>query len=177
MKKLIYIFILLLIVGCNNLSNTPKKQVEEFFKKYQSLDKDVIADLTESINVNDTWTTDQKIKYEKIMKKHYQNLAYKIKEEVVDGDGSVVTVEIEVTNFRKTINEAEQYLQNNQSYFYDDDVYNNQRYNDYLLEKLESSIEKIKYTLNISLTKTDNKWKLNTLPDSIYDKINGIYNY
>ncbi len=177
MKKLIYIFILLLIVGCNNLSNTPKKQVEEFFKKYQSLDKDVIADLTETINVNDTWTTDQKIKYEKIMKKHYQNLAYKIKEEVVDGDGSVVTVEIEVTNFRKTINEAEQYLQNNQSYFYDDDVYNNQRYNDYLLEKLESSIEKIKYTLNISLTKTDNKWKLNTLPDSIYDKINGIYNY
>ena len=39
MKKILMIIALFLVVGCNKLDNTPTKQVETFFNKYQTLDK------------------------------------------------------------------------------------------------------------------------------------------
>lgn len=176
MKKILCL--LFLLIGCTNLSNTPTRQSEEFLKNYQTLDDKVITDLNNVVAKKEELTSEQKEKYKDIMKKHYKNLAYKVEDETIDGDSAVVEVEIEVTNFKKVNEETKQYLINNSEKFYDENgIYDSKLYNDYYLGKLEEQKEKIKYTIYLSLTNVNNKWNLNEISDSIYDKINGIYKY
>ena len=177
MKKILYILIaLFFMTGCTDLSNTPTKQTEAFFKKYQALDKDVINDLN---NVDLSNYNDEQSKlYRDIMKRHYQNLTYEIKEETVDGDDAVVKVEITVTDFKKTLDESNEYLNSHIEEFQDElGNYDESKYIDYRLEKLKNAKEKIKYTINISLTKINDKWTVDNLTDDMHDKIDGIYNY
>ena len=80
MKKILYVFlIMVLAVGCNNLSNTPINKTEQMLKKYQMLDNDVMQDLNKTVDNETTFSESQKDEYKKIMKKHYQNLVYEIK--------------------------------------------------------------------------------------------------
>ena len=179
MKKLIYILLsLVLITGCTDLSNTPTKKTEEFLKKYQTLDSNVMTDLNKVVEEEVTFSRAQKEKYKTIMKKHYQNITYEIKEDEINGDDAKVTAEIEVTDFRKVINETNTYLQEHTEEFLDElGNYNNSKYNDYRLESLSNAKDKVKYTIDIYLTKVDGKWKVNTPSQDVLDKINGIYNY
>lgn len=179
MKKIIYIFIaLFFVVGCSDLSNTPTKKTEEFLKKYQTLDNNVITDLNAVVNDEITFSSEQKEKYKDIMKKHYQNLTYEIKEDVINGNEAIVTVEIEVTDLKKVLEDANAYLKEHPEEFNDDfGNYSLTKYTDYKLEKLKEAKEKVKYTINITLTKTNDEWRVNTASEEIMDKINGIYNY
>ena len=175
MKKILVLLVLL--VGCSSLSNTPKRQVEAFFKNYQALDKKVINNLNDVTLEHTTLNDLQKDKYIKIMKRHYQNLTYEIKDETVNGNSAVVEVEIAVTDFKKVIDEANQYLKENQSQFYNNGLYSEEKFTDYKLENMEKTNYKVEYTLFLALTKQDDKWTLNDINTSIYDKINGVYNY
>lgn len=177
MKKLIYIsMIIFFVTGCFNLSNTPIKKTEEFLKKYQTLDNAVIEDLNNVVNNEQSFSQEQKDKYKDIMKKHYQNIKYKIKQDEINGDDAKVIVEIEVTNFSKVLNETEEYLNNNKDLFKDDfGNYDSSKYIDYRLNKLNEAKEKITYTIDIHLIKKDKNWQVKTPSDEVLDKINGIY--
>ena len=179
MKKIIYIVLsLLLLCGCNDLSNTPTKKTEEFLKKYQSLDNSVLTDLDNVLNEDTTLNESQKVMYEDIMKKHYQNLVYEIKDETIDGDEAVVTVEISVTDFKKVLDEANNYMNNNMAEFNDENGnYSVSKFNDYKLNKLKDTKDKVRYTLEISLTRVNDEWTVDTQDQMTYDKINGVYNY
>ena len=102
-KILLIIISIFFIVGCGNMMNTPTKKVEEFLSKYQTLDKKVIDQLDDVMEDADSFTDEQKEKYHDLMKKQYQNLSYKIKEETEDGDNAVVTVELEVLDYGSSI--------------------------------------------------------------------------
>jgi len=176
MKKTIYIFIALLLIGCTNLSNTPIKKTEEFLKKYQTLDNEVMIDLSSVVNNELTFSEAQKEEYKKIMKKHYQNMTYEVKEDEIDGDVAEVTVEIEVTDFKRVLEEANIYLQEHPEEFYDDfGNYSITKYNDYKLKKLKEAKGKVKYTIEVELTKINDEWRVNSPDEEILDKINGIY--
>lgn len=176
MKKIFYLFIALLLSGCTDLSNTPTKRVEDFLKKYQTLDSQVINDLDNVIEDNFSLTNEQADKYKDIMKKHYQNMTYEIKDDVIDGDNARVTVEITVTNFSKTLKEVESYMNNNLSEFNDElGNYSIIKYNDYRLEKLKETKDKIKYTIYLNLTKVNDIWTIDKIDQITYDKINGIH--
>jgi len=179
MRKIFYLFIcLLLFSGCTDLSNTPTKRVEDFMKKFQTLDNDVLTDLDSVIDENFSLTSEQTDKYRDIMKKHYQNLTYEIKDDIVDGDNARVTAEITVTDFSKVLNDAEIYMNNNLGEFNDDlGNYSIMKYNDYRLERLKETKDKVKYTIYLNLTKVNDEWTLNEIDQVTYDKINGIYNY
>ena len=178
MKKLIGIGLCILLCGCNDLSNTPTKKTEEFLKKYQSLDSSVLTDLDNVLNEDTTLNENQKVMYEDIMKKHYQNLSYEIKNETIDGDEAIVTVEISVTDFKKVLDEANNYMNNNMEEFYDENGnYSISKFNDYKLNKLKDAKDKVRYTLEISLSKVNDEWQVNTQNQITYDKINGIFNY
>ena len=178
MKKFIYIGLCLLLCGCNDLSNTPTKKTEEFLKKYQSLDNSVLTDLDNVLNEDTTLNESQKVMYEDIMKKHYQNLVYEIKDETIDGDEAVVTVEISVTDFKKVLDEANNYMNNNMAEFNDENGnYSVSKFNDYKLDKLKDAKDKVRYTLEISLTRVNGEWTVDTQNQMTYDKINGVYNY
>ena len=176
MKKLICILFLFLLVGCNDLSNTPTKKTEEFLKKYQTLNNSVLTDLNNIVNESDL-NESQKEKYIDIMKKHYQNLSYEIKDEVMDGDEAVVTVEISVTDFKRVLDEANNYMNDNKEQFYENGEYSVTKFNDYKLEKLKEAKEKVRYTIEINLTRINDKWSVEKLDKDTYDKINGVYNY
>ena len=174
MKKLVFLLSLFLI-GCSDLSNTPTKKAEEFLKKYQTLDNSVISDLNNVVNESDLNET-QRSMYIDIMKKHYQNLSYEIKDETIDGNEAVVAVEIAVTDFKKVLEEANNYMNNNKEEFHDENgEYSVVKFNDYKLNKLKEAKDKIKYTIEIKLTKINEDWIVDKLNSESYDKINGNY--
>lgn len=112
------------------------------------------------------------------MKKHYQNLTYEVKEAIENGDEATVKTEIVVTDFNKALDEANSYLLEHPEEFNDEfGNYNVTKFNDYRIQKLKEAQEKVKYTLDITLTKKDSKWQVDKQDDSILDKINGTYNY
>lgn len=179
MKKLILFatVIIVLATGCGNMMNTPTKKVEEFLSKYQTMDKDVLEQLDDVIKDAGSLVEDQKNDYRELMKKQYQNLSYKIKDETEDGDNATVVVEIEVYDYGKAINESEQYLVTNRDEFLDEagkDV-DNKKFLDYKIKKMKEVKDKVKYTINFTLTKVDDKWKLDNISDIDRQKLHGLY--
>lgn len=182
MKKIISLILLILgsiflITGCDtNLMNTPTKRVETMLNNYITLNSDVLEDLDETILSDTTMTTSQKEEYRDIIKKLYQNMTYEIKDETIDSSNATVEVEIEVYNYKKIIDEANAYLQNNQNEFIkEDNTVDLEKFNEYKLGELKKAKEKVKYTLNLTLSQVENKWILDDLTDTEISKIHGMY--
>lgn len=175
MKKLLVILSVFLLVGCE-LNNTPTKKIEQFLSNYQILHKDVISDLDGMINKTN-YTSEQKEKYKELMKKQYKSLIYEIKEETIDGNKACVTVQIEVTNYGKSLTETESYLNDHRDEFTDNGVYNESKFLSYQLDELAKEKERVKYTLTFSLTKQNGTWEIDDLTEAMEEKINGVYIY
>ena len=142
------------------------------------MDSEVLSQLDDTLNNDTTLSDKQKEKYRDVMKKQYQNLTYTIKDEEVDGNDAVVTVEIEVYDFNKAMMEADNYLLNHQDEFLDNDNnISDEIFMDYKIEQMKNMSEKVKYTLEFDLTKNDGKWQLNDVDEITRQKIHGIYNY
>ena len=179
MKKLIILFVsIILLCGCDDINNTPTKQVEAFFNKYQTLDKDVLDDLDRIIAEEEMFDTTAREEYRKLIKDQYRNLTYMIKEERIDGDDATVSAEITVVDYSKVIAEAELYKNNNLDEFKDDNGdYQVSKYSNYVIEELKKAKDKVKYTVEIELTKIDDKWQIKGIDETTEDKILGIYKY
>ena len=168
MKKILSLFIfLLLLVGCS-LSNSPTSKVDDLLTKYQMLDKDIKDGIEEVVN-EETLTSNQKERYRKIIEKQYKNLTYQVKEEKIDGDTSTITTEIEVIDYKKAINEAISKYQGKTDYTIEE-------YNNTKLDALEKAKEKVKYTIEFEVKKDNNdNWKLSSLSNETIKKIQGMY--
>lgn len=168
MKKIISVFIfLLLLVGCS-LSNTPTAQVEDLLSKYQMLDDDIAKGIDDILE-GETLTNDQKDRYRKIIEKQYKNLAYEVKDEEIDGDIAEITVEIEVLDYKKIVNEVNSNYQGQTNYTVED-------YNNAKLDALEDAKDKVTYTIEFEVIKDENgNWKLGTLDSEAIKKIQGMY--
>lgn len=177
MKKIITLLSIILLVGCTTLdiSNTPTKKVEEFLNKYQILDEDILNELDNVIEEKTKLNNENKEEYRKIIKKQYKDMQYTIKENQIDGDEATVTAEIIVKDFTKIINNAENYKRENMSEFYENNVYNDNLYKKYLIEKLKDAKDRVTYTLEFKVHKENKKWVLDTITEEIEDKILGIY--
>ena len=171
----------LILTGCSigeDMSNTPTKRVETYLNNYQTLDSNVLAELDSIVNNEEMFDEDQKITYRDILKKHYQNLTYTIKEETVNGDKATVETEIEVTDYTKALKEADSYKTTNGAEFINDkNEFDDDKFNTYKLNLLKDSKERVKYTIYFSLTKQGDEWVLDDLTDSEEEKILGIYEY
>ena len=181
MKKILISFALLLcLTGCSigeKLDNTPTKRVETFLNKYQTLDDDVLDSLDYVLAEETLFNSEQRDKYRDIVKTNYQKMMYKIKEEEIDGDNAIVTVEIEVIDYSKVMSEAENYRIENLEEFMTDDEYDESKFVDYRLEQLKNAKEKVKYTIDLTLTKVDDEWILDNLTKENEAKLNGVYSY
>ena len=182
MKKiLMFLTFAFILTGCSlteNMDNTPTKQVETYLNNYQTLDSNVLAELDSIVNNEELFDENQKVTYRDILKKHYQDLTYTIKEETVNGDKATVEAEIEVTDYTKALKEAENYRTTNESEFIgDNDEFDEVKFNTYKLDLIKGSKERVKYTIYFSLTKEDGKWQLDNLTEKEEEKILGIYEY
>lgn len=168
MKKIILLFMFLsFLVGCS-LSNTPTSKVEDLLTKYQKVDIEVSDNITDTIN-RENLTEKQKERYKKLIEKQYFNLSYEIKDEVTDGDEANVVVEIVVLDYKKAINETN-------DYYKDRNDYTVEEYNNTKLDNLEKVKDKVTYTIEIPLRKDKNdNWHITSLNNETIKKILGMY--
>jgi len=182
MKKIFIIFsISFMLFGCSlgtSMDNTPTKQVEAYLNDYQTLNSNVLSELDSIVDNETMFDDDQKTEYRDILKKHYQDLTYTIKEETVNGDKATVEAEIEVNDYTKVLKDTENYRTTNESEFYDDNnTFDEKKYSDYRLKALKDNKDRVKYTIYFSLTKVNDKWVLDSLTETEQNKILGIYEY
>lgn len=168
MKKILMVFVfLLLLVGCS-LANSPTSQVEDLLSKYQRLDSD-IKDGIENVINSENLTDSQKDRYRKLLEKQYKNLSYEIKNEKEDGNTATITTEIEVMDYKKAINETNNYYNGKDDYTVED-------YNNTKLDNLEKVKDKVTYTIDFVVNKdNDGNWKLASLDNETIKKIQGMY--
>lgn len=177
MKKILVLFVSILILNACNISNTPKSKVESFLNEYNTLSENVIMDI--EINAkNENLTEENKSYYMEVLKRQYQALKYEIKDEIVDGNKATVVVKITVYDLYKSINETEKYAKINQEYFNDvNNIFNEEKYETYKIQQMLKTNDKVDYEIEFYLNKKDNTWELEN-PDRItLEKIHGFYNY
>lgn len=164
-KKLLFLVLPVLFLIACTMSNTPTSKVEELFSKYQQLDKEINKEITTVLNEQNL-SESQKERYRKILEKQYKNLTYQIKDTEEDGKVATVNVEIEVLDLKKAIDNLA----------FDSSIYTKETYDEEKLNRLESAKDKVKYTLDLTLTKDNNGiWKLDTLNNEQIKKIQGMY--
>ena len=179
MKKILWILLVVIcLTGCNNLMNTPTKKVEMLLSKYQQNDEEVLRQLDNTLLENGVLSEEQKNRYTDIMKKQYKDLTYVVKNEAIDGKTSVVEVEVEVYDYSKAIKNVEDDLLNNADKYKDDTgEVNTIVFNDSKLTALESVNDRVKYTINFTLSKVDEEWIVDDLTETERMKIHGLYAY
>ena len=163
-KKLILLIIPFMLIACS-MANTPTSKVEELFAKYQKIDTDINLGI-DSVLDEQNLTDNHKERYRKLLETQYHNLSYNIKDEIIDGDNATVIAEIEVTDYRSSINDLT----------FDSTIYTKETFDEAKLDRLENAKDKVTYTLELTLTKDDEgTWKLNALTNEQIKKIQGMY--
>ena len=178
MKKQIILIItgiLLFASGCMSM-NTPTSKVEALLNKYNSNDESIVTELRDYLSGNEL-DEETKDKYEKVYLKQFSDLVYEIKEEEIDGDTAEVTAQITVYDYYKSETESNEYLIEHKEEFYKDDVYDKSLFEEYKLEQLNKTKNRIDYTIEFTLTKVDDEWQIDALTDEQLQKIHGIYAY
>ena len=202
MKKTLLYFacfiVIVLFSGCS-MENTPTKRVENFLDNYKSQNDTVLNQLQEMVSSDTIMDENQRSRYSDIMKRQYKDMTYEIKDETIQGNNATVIAEIEVYDYYKTNKEAEEYYNNNPNEFANDTnnndglvekakdavdeakeeatSSNNFKLIEYRLNSLNDTKDRVKYTINFSLTKKDDKWTLNDIDDATRQKIHGLYEH
>ncbi len=168
LKLFVPCFIVFLLFGCE-LNNTPTSKVEERLSQYQMMDESI--DMNESILLftdGDNLTESQEGKYEKIIKKQYQSMAYEVKNEMEDGDTAIITVEIEVVDYKTVQEELDRDV--------DKVSVGVEQYHQKRIESFQDASDKVIYTIEFYVSKdSDGNWSLDDLNSADKQKLLGIY--
>lgn len=180
MRKILFCFLsLLLLVGCTlGVSNTPSSAVEAYLDKYINSDDAVMIELDEYVAGQNEIPKEQKANYKEVLKKQYNDLEYEIEEEKYDGDTAIVSVKISVYDLYSVQQDTNKYLNEHKEEFSDEDgKYNPDKYLEYRLEQMKNTDKRVEYTIDINVSKVNNKWSVDQLKNETLQKIHGIYNY
>ena len=148
--------------------NTAKVAVEDYLKKYKTLDSEVLVDLEEVVEKENL---DEE-------EKQYKDLSYEVIDEEYDGDIAYITVKISVYDLYKAQSNASDYLANNKEEFTDEfGNYDASKYTNFKLDKMKDTTDKIEYTLTFTVNKENDKYIVDQPTENDLMKIHGIYNY
>lgn len=179
MKKLLVLLIIpiIFLTGCM-MQNTPSDATKEFLSKYKNNDSEVVEELNEYLSTQDLDESELE-DYREIYLRQYSNLSYKIKSEVINGDKSVVSVEITVFDYYKSNKDVGDYFTANQADFVNDDGdVDFTKYFAYKIQMLLETTDKVTYTIDINLTKNSNgNWEVQELTNEELSKLHGTYEY
>ena len=181
MKKVLGIAITVLaifmLVGCScSLDDKkPEAAVDTFFEKYRKKDDSVMSQLKDTIE-SLTLDDDYKVKYQELMEKQYNQMAYVIKDVEENEDTANANVEITVLDYKSSIQESEKYLENNPDKFKDElGNYSEELFTKYKIDQMKLVDSTTTYNLNLKLTKENGMWTVNKLSDEDILKIHGMY--
>ena len=181
MKKVLGIIITILavfmLVGCScSLDDKkPEAAVDTFFEKYRKKDDSVMTQLKETIE-SLTLDEDYKTKYQELMEKQYNQMAYVIKDIEENENTATANVEITVLDYKTAIQESEKYLENNPDKFKDElGNYSENLFTKYKIDQMHLVDSTTTYTITLDLTKENGMWNVNKLTDDDISKIHGMY--
>lgn len=177
MKKIIMVFISIVLLTACSLSNTPKSKVEAYLNQYNNLSDNVKLDLESKVS-SENLSEENKDIYKEVLTKQYQDMKYEIKDESIDGDNATVKVKITVYDYYQAENITNQYMNENPNSFYDDNgLFSDDLFNNYKLNKMKDIKDTVEYEIEFYLSKKDGEWILEN-PDRVtLEKIHGLYNY
>ena len=202
MKKILLPLMIIFLSACSlTMNESPRQKVSAFLDSYKNQDSTFLSQLEETIS-NEFTNDDYRQRYKTLMTNQYKNMAYEIKDEQIEGDNAVVEVEITVYDYASAIRNANDYLNSNPDEFKvsnptidmedandettkdkEDDTlnssnkdYDEDKFMEYKLSQMENVTDTIKYTIEFTLTKTDGKWKIDSLSNADIEKLHGIYN-
>ena len=163
MKKIVILSLLLImfLVGCNNMNYTPTSKVEDFLGKYQKLDKDVLTDLKNMID-KEEMSEEEKKEYQVLLEKQYQNLSYKIKNEIIKKDTATVDVEIEVLDYTQAVSKANKTCEDKEMI-------------SCKIKEMKLANSKIKYDITFTLNNEEGNWVIEKLEKEDLKKLHGLY--
>lgn len=174
LSSLVLFMFLFLLVGCT--SNTPTSKTEEYLNRYVSMDDDVKKSMETTISGEGLSTSNQEL-YKEVLTRQYKDMKYEVKDETIDGDEAVVTVKITVYDLYKSDLTSLDYLNNNSSEFYVDNVLDQDLYDKYRIKSMLDTKDTVDYEIDFFLTKENGTWIVQN-PDSItLEKLHGLYNY
>jgi len=177
MKKryLVLLIMILLTIGCNMMGNTPAAKVEEVLKKYQSNSDAVRAELGDYLNTLNMNMTNRDA-YQDIYLRQYSDLKYEIKNERIDGNRAVVTVEVTVYDYHKAEGILNNYINLHQADFFNDEgIFDENKAYQYRLDELRKVTERVTYTIDFTLTKNNGEWQIDNLTNEQLQKLHGTY--
>ena len=177
MKKLIVLFITVLLLSACTLSNTPSGKVKAFLNNYNKLSDSVKADLETKVEAENLSEENKKI-YLDVLTRQYEHLKYDIKDESIDGDKATVRVKLTVYDLYKVDKDALNYANSNSNEFMDETgVYSDNVFNKYRLNEMLKTDETVTYEVDFFLNQENGEWIIES-PDRIaLEKIHGLYNY
>ncbi len=176
MKKIIVVLLsIVTLFGCTTM-NTPTKKTEEFLTRYQSLNDAVLTDLDLSAETENLGSTNTKT-YKDVITRVYQNMKYEVTNEKIEGDEAIVTAKVTVYDLYKARTESEGYLRDHAEEFQENGVYSQDKFVEYELDKMMKTEETIDYTIDFSLEKVEDEWKVKELSTTTKEKLHGLYNY
>ena len=181
MKKVLGIIVTILavfmLVGCScSLDDKkPEAAVDTFFEKYRKKDDSVMTQLKETIE-SLTLDEDYKTKYQELMEKQYNQMAYVIKDIEENENTATANVEITVLDYKTAIQESEKYLENNPDKFKDElGNYSENLFTKYKIDQMNLVDSTTTYTITLDLTKENGMWTVNKLTNDDISKIHGMY--
>lgn len=179
MKKYILVLVALVmfLTGCVIGDATPSDEVRDFLNRYKENDTVIVNELNDYLS-NTDYTEDQRKDYKDVYLRQYSNLEYDIKDEVINGDKAVVTVQIKVFDYYKTNTTVDDYfVTNNNEFVLEDGLVDNDKMFNYRLNKLLSTTNTVEYTMEINLTKVDGNWEVQALSQDDLNKLHGVFEY
>lgn len=160
MRKIIILFIIMLVTGCSN--NKAYSPVKEYLNKFKNHDTEVTNALEELLR-QENLSQEQNEMYKLIMKRQYTDLEYKVVEEYYNGDQAIIYADITVYDYGNSRKEARKTGLSGEEYI------NEQ------LKQMEKEKKRIKYTLEFHVYYQDDIWILETPNTEIIEKIHGLY--
>ena len=179
MKKYILVLVALVmfLTGCVIGDAKPSDEVRDFLNRYKENDTVIVNELNDYLS-NTDYTEDQRKDYKDVYLRQYSNLEYDIKDEVINGDKAVVTVQIKVFDYYKTNTTVDDYfVTNNNEFVLEDGLVDNDKMFNYRLNKLLSTTNTVEYTMEINLTKVDGNWEVQALSQDDLNKLHGVFEY
>lgn len=176
MKKIILLIMLLILVGCS-LSNTPSSVVSGYLDDFNTLSDSVILDIESKVS-NESLSNKNKDTYKKVLSRSYQDMEYEIKDESINGEKAIVIVKVSVYDLYKADIDSLNYMNENMNEFYKmDNTFDNDLYDEYRLNNMLNTKDKVEYEITFNLYKNNGEWTLENPDRVILEKLNGLYNY
>ena len=164
---IVLIVVLVILLSSRTTKKTPIDLTLDFMNNYKNATSSVINNI--SYPYDDNLTDSQLNRYKELIKSQYLGLEYEIVDENVNQVDAVIKVEFTVLDYASSYDKASSYLS-----LYESDL-SNEKKNDYKLNEMSNTKEKVTYSIEFKYYKVDGTWNMTNLNSADYKKLAGVF--